>query len=82
MDSGQLIEKLSFQVDAFQEGFKILSGSRTLSDLAKNFAHILRGSLMVSFVNLYFKSSEQETFSTIFIDLLRIVLQYILKESF
>jgi sigma-B regulation protein RsbU (phosphoserine phosphatase) len=65
MDSRQLIEKLSFQVDSFQEGFKILSGSRTLSDLAKSFCHILRGSLMVSYVNLYFKSSESDTFSTI-----------------
>jgi serine phosphatase RsbU (regulator of sigma subunit) len=65
MDSSQLIEKLSFQVDSFQEGFKILSGSRTLSDLAKSFCHILRGSLMVSYVNLYFKSSESDTFSTI-----------------
>jgi serine phosphatase RsbU (regulator of sigma subunit) len=65
MDSQQLIEKLSFQVDSFQEGFKILSGSRNLSDLAKSFCHIVRGSLMVSFVNLYYKASENETFLTI-----------------
>jgi serine phosphatase RsbU (regulator of sigma subunit) len=65
MDSKQLIEKLSIQVDSFQEGFKILSGARTLEDLAKSFCHILRGSLMVSFVNLYYKSSENDTFVTI-----------------
>ena len=65
MDSNQLIEKLSFQIDSFQEGFKILSESRTLPDLAKKFCHILRGSLMVSYVNLYYKSTKDIDFSTI-----------------
>jgi serine phosphatase RsbU (regulator of sigma subunit) len=65
MNSNQLIEKLSFQVDSFQEGFNILSRSKTLADLAKSFCHILRGSLMVSYVNLYFKSAGSETFSNI-----------------
>ena len=65
MDSQQLIEKLSFQVDSFQEGFKILSESRNLNELAKSFCHIPRGSLMVSYVNLYFKSSDEEEFSTV-----------------
>jgi serine phosphatase RsbU (regulator of sigma subunit) len=65
MDSSQLIEKLSFQVDSFQEGFKILSGSRTFSDLAKSFCHILRGSLMVSHVNLYFKSSDSDIYTLV-----------------
>jgi serine phosphatase RsbU (regulator of sigma subunit) len=65
MDSQQLIEKLSYQVDSFQEGFKILSGARTLEDLAKSFCHILRGSLMVSYVNLYYKSHDKDTFLTI-----------------
>jgi serine phosphatase RsbU (regulator of sigma subunit) len=65
MNSQQLIDKLSFQVNSFHEGFKILSGSRTLTDLAKSFCHILRGSLTVSFVNLYYKSPEESTFSTI-----------------
>jgi serine phosphatase RsbU (regulator of sigma subunit) len=65
MDISELIEKLSFQVESFQEGFKILFKSRTLPDLAKSFCHILRGSLMVSYVNLYFKSAESSTFSSI-----------------
>jgi len=65
MDSQQLIEKLSYQVDSFQEGFKILSEARTFEDLAKSFCHILRGSLMVSYVNLYYKSSENDPFLTI-----------------
>lgn len=66
MDISKLMEKLSIQVDSFQEGFKILSKSRTLPDLAKSFCHILRGSLMVSYVNLYFKSAETSTFSSIY----------------
>ncbi|MCK4755097.1 MAG: hypothetical protein KAS58_07675, partial [Calditrichia bacterium] len=65
MHISELIEKLSFQVESFQEGFKILFKSRTLPDLAKSFCHILRGSLMVSHVNLYFKSADSSTFSSI-----------------
>jgi sigma-B regulation protein RsbU (phosphoserine phosphatase) len=65
MDISKLIEKLSIQVDSIQERFTILSKSKTMEDLAKNFCHILRGSLMVSYVNLYFKSTETSTFSKI-----------------
>jgi len=66
MEIGKLIEKLSYQVDSFQEGFEILSKSRTVEDLGKNFCHILRGSLMVSYVNLSFKSGEFGAFSAIY----------------
>jgi len=66
MDISKLIEKMSIQVDSFQEGFTILSKSKTMEDLAKNFCHILRGSLMVSYVNLYFKPADIDIFSSIF----------------
>lgn len=66
MHTGQLLEKLTFQVNSYQEGFEILSKSRTLEDMGKKFCHILRGSLLVSYVNLYIKSGKTGIFSAVF----------------
>jgi len=63
MNTNDLIGRLSIQVEAFQEGFSILSESKSLEDLGKNFCHILRGILMTTFVNLYYKRSEENRFS-------------------
>ncbi len=61
----EIFERLTFQVNAFQEGFEILSKSKTLQILGKNFCHILRGSLMVSYVNLYYKAPDLPEFTTV-----------------
>ncbi len=61
----EVFERLTFQVNAFQEGFEILSKSKTLQSLGKNFCHILRGSLMVSYANLYYKEQEFSEFSVV-----------------
>ncbi|MGE5679296.1 MAG: hypothetical protein ACM34K_00310, partial [Bacillota bacterium] len=53
MDNDSLLDRLVIHVKDFQEGFQILSKCRTLEDLAKNFSHMLRGSLLVSYVNLF-----------------------------
>ncbi|TFG95013.1 MAG: hypothetical protein E4H13_13990 [Calditrichales bacterium] len=62
----EIFERLSFQINAFQEGFEILSESKTHEEFAKNFCHILRGSLSVSFVNLYFRSGGEDSFTAVF----------------
>ena len=55
MQAADLLEKFSFRVKAFQEGFEILSASRTLEDMAKSFCHVVRGSLMTTYINLFYK---------------------------
>jgi serine phosphatase RsbU (regulator of sigma subunit) len=66
MQTTDLIEKFSFRVKAFQEGFEILSASRTLDEMAKNFCHVVRGSLMITYINLYYKPAEGDTFTGIY----------------
>ena len=65
MKSNGLIERLSIQVDAFQAGFNVLSESKSLADMGKNFCHLLRGIFTASYVNLYFKSPEKNEFAVV-----------------
>ncbi|WKZ68290.1 MAG: PP2C family protein-serine/threonine phosphatase [Melioribacteraceae bacterium] len=62
-----LLDRLSLQVNSFQEGFRILSNSRSLTDIGKNFVHLLRGNLLVSDINLFHKSSEDEEWINLYI---------------
>jgi serine phosphatase RsbU (regulator of sigma subunit) len=61
----RLFDRLTFQINSFQEGFEILSRSRNLTELGKNFCHILRGSLLTTYVNLYFRPSESTKFTVV-----------------
>lgn len=47
MENNNLVEKLSLQVDSFQEGFEILSKSFSLVQMVKNFLHIIRGNFII-----------------------------------
>jgi sigma-B regulation protein RsbU (phosphoserine phosphatase) len=58
LEYNNIIDKLTVQLKAFQEGFGILSGANTLKDLVTNFCHILRGSFFISDVNIFFKNKE------------------------
>ena len=66
MEVNRALDRLTIQINSFQEGFEILSQSRDLTALGKNFCHILRGSLMSTFVNLYYKSPGFEHFTPAF----------------
>jgi len=48
-----ITEKLSFHVKSFQESFEILSGCNSLSEMAKHFDKILRGSFITTKIGLY-----------------------------
>ena len=50
-----IVEKLALQVDSFQEGFEILSESKSINEMAKQFAVLLRGNFLVTDVNLFYK---------------------------
>ena len=55
-----IVDKLALQVDSFQEGFQILSESKTINDMAKSFARLLQGNFMVSDVNIFYKKPSGE----------------------
>ncbi|HKI79178.1 MAG TPA: PP2C family protein-serine/threonine phosphatase [Ignavibacteriaceae bacterium] len=64
--SEDLVSKLSLQVDSFQDGFKILAKSSSIEELGLNFNHILRGSLLITDVNLFHKRNKELEWITIF----------------
>jgi len=51
-----ILEKLTFQVKSLQEGFNILAISANMNEFGKSFSHILRGSLLIADVNLFYKT--------------------------
>lgn len=55
-----IVEKLTLQVDSFQEGFQILSGSKSLEEIAEHFVVLLRGNFLVTKVNVYYKQSVED----------------------
>ncbi len=61
-----LVSILSHQVDSFQDGFKVLSKSSSIAELAMNFNHILRGSLFITDVNLFLKKKDHPNWETLF----------------
>ncbi len=65
MHNQDLIDRLSFQIRSLQEGFNILGKSRTLQELARQFSHIVRGSLLISDVNIYFRQNDQSEWQAI-----------------
>jgi len=54
-DYNNIIDVLSIHVKSFQEGFGILSKSNSLNELASDFCHIVRGSFLISNVNIFYK---------------------------
>ena len=48
MENNTLVEKLSLQVESFQEGFEILCKSFSFDEMVKNFLHIIRGNFIIT----------------------------------
>lgn len=60
-----LIERLSLQVRSFQEGFELLSQASSLEFIAKQFGHILRGSLLTTEVNFFYKDLPEKKWKSL-----------------
>ncbi len=58
LENNSIIEKLSLHVNSFQEGFKLLSNSKSLKEIGEKFVHLLRGNLLLVDVNLFYKKDE------------------------
>ena len=67
MNTEQLIDRLAFQTQALQEGFDILSKVKSLPEMAKQFCHILRGSLLTTDVNLFYKRSREAEWQSLYL---------------
>lgn len=63
MENNNLVEKLSLQVESFQEGFEILSKSFSFDEMIKNFIHLIRGNFIVT--NIYAYHKKQKTLTGI-----------------
>jgi sigma-B regulation protein RsbU (phosphoserine phosphatase) len=61
-----IVDKLALQVDSFHEGFEILSESKSINEMAKQFATLLRGNFMVSDVNLFYKEVSDSTWQMMY----------------
>ena len=57
MNMNSVLDKLSLQIDSFQEGFEVLSQAKDLKDMAKNFRQILGGNFLVSDVNIFHRKN-------------------------
>ena len=68
MDPSQtnIVDKLALQVDSFQEGFEILSESKSINEMAKQFATLLRGNFLVTDVNLFYKNKSDSTWEMMY----------------
>ncbi len=80
-----LLDKLSLQVDSFQEGFKILSDSKSISEIGEKFVHLLRGSLLLVDINLFYKENENADWDAIAVlndDSLKFTEHLIINDSF
>ena len=61
-----IIERLGYQSDAFQESFDILSRAKNLDELAGKFFHVLRGNLLVVNAAVFYKKSESADWTVLF----------------
>ena len=50
-----IVDKLALQVDSFQEGFEILSKSKSVEEIGKQFATLLRGNFFVTDIDIFYK---------------------------
>lgn len=65
MENNNLVEKLSLQVESFQEGFEILSKSFNFSEMVKNFLHLIRGNFIISEISAYHKKQNDTEWKVI-----------------
>jgi|GEM_PF-512458 sigma-B regulation protein RsbU (phosphoserine phosphatase) len=67
VEYNSIIDILTVQVRSFQEGFGILSRSNSLNELAADFSRILRGSFLISDVNIFFKEKNSAVWENVII---------------
>ncbi|MDQ7817231.1 MAG: SpoIIE family protein phosphatase [Melioribacteraceae bacterium] len=66
-NTNSIIERLELQVNSFQEGFKILSDSKSLDEIGEHFTHLLRGNLLLTDINLFYRKNEKSDWGNLFV---------------
>jgi sigma-B regulation protein RsbU (phosphoserine phosphatase) len=61
-----IVDKLALQVDSFQEGFEILSRSKSVGEIGKQFATLLRGNFLVSDIDIFHKIKSNDEWKLIY----------------
>ena len=65
MENNNLVEKLSLQVESFQEGFEILCKSFSFSEMVKNFLHLMSGNFITADISAYHKKQNHSEWKLI-----------------
>lgn len=60
-----IVEKLALQVDSFQEGFEILSNSKSIKEMGKQFTRLIQGNFLITEVNIFFKRNYKDDWKKI-----------------
>jgi len=65
LENNKLVEKLSLQVESFQEGFEVLCKSFNFSEMAKNFLHLMAGNFIATDISAYNKKQNDSEWSLV-----------------
>jgi serine phosphatase RsbU (regulator of sigma subunit) len=65
LENNNLVEKLSLQVESFQEGFEILCKSFSLDEMVKSFLHIIRGNFIATETYSFHKLNSDSTWNSL-----------------
>jgi len=65
LENNNLVEKLSLQVESFQEGFEILCKSFSFDEMVKSFLHIIRGNFIVTETYSFHKLNSDSTWNSL-----------------
>jgi sigma-B regulation protein RsbU (phosphoserine phosphatase) len=95
LGNNNLVEKLSLQVESFQEGFEILCKSFSFEEMVKSFLHLMRGNFIISEILAYHKKQDASEWNIIaskripdpadlsfFKDTVNLSIQYYDKQKF
>jgi len=65
LDIDLLTEKLSLQVESFQESFEMLSNSNSLSEMSRAFEKIIRGNFLTTKTSIFHKDDEDSEWKSL-----------------
>jgi len=65
LEKNNLVEKLSLQVESFQEGFEILCNSFNFIEMVKKFLHLIGGNFIITDISAYHKKQNDSEWEVI-----------------
>jgi len=65
LENNNLVEKLSLQVESFQEGFEILGKSFSFVEMVNNFLHLMGGNFIITDISAYHKKQNDSEWNVV-----------------